>query len=361
LSAARRQSARRALLAWFSRAARDLPWRRTKDPYAIWISEVMLQQTRVETVLRYYGRFLERFPTVGALASADEEDVLACWSGLGYYRRARLLHAGAKAVAAGHAGEVPREAAARRALPGVGRYTAGAIGSIAFGLREPIVDGNVARVLSRIGEIEHALGTSESERALWAEAEGWADHPDPGAVNQALMELGATVCTPVAPRCEECPVRSFCGARASARADALPVPRARKAPRAVSVVSLVARDREGRALLVRRGEDVDAASALFSGALFSSSLFAGLWSVPMSEGEGRGAARGLADAVGATLLPGEPRALVHVLTHRRLEVRVFEGRLAQAPRGGKLVTAEALETLGIAALTKKVLGLDGRG
>ena len=354
-----REEARAALLAWFAEHARDLPWRRTKDPYAIWISEVMLQQTRVETVLRYYERFLERFATVRALAEASEEDVLARWSGLGYYRRARLLHAGVKAVLAEHGGVVPRDAAARRALPGVGRYTAGAIGSIAFGLREPIVDGNVARVLSRLGEIDHAIGTPKSEATLWAEAAAWADHPEPGAVNQALMELGATVCTPSSPRCAECPIRPSCGANRSGRVEALPVPRVKKAPRAVAVVALAARDRSGRVLLVKRERDAAASSidGLFEGALFEGALFEGLWSVPLTEGEGRGAARALADAVGASLATTEPRALVHVLTHRRLEVRVFEARLTRAPRGARLVAPDALESLGVATLTKKVLGL----
>ncbi|MBX7196800.1 MAG: A/G-specific adenine glycosylase, partial [Sandaracinaceae bacterium] len=161
----------------------------------------MLQQTRVETVLRYYAPFLARFPTPDVLAAASEDDVLARWSGLGYYRRARLLHEGAKAVVARHGGRVPEDADARRALPGVGRYTAGAIGSIAFGRREPIVDGNVARVLSRLDAIEAPLGSGESEAALWAEASAWAEHDAPGVVNQALMELGATLCTPSAPRC----------------------------------------------------------------------------------------------------------------------------------------------------------------
>lgn len=356
MTRASRERARAALLAWFEGAARDLPWRRTKDPYAIWVSEVMLQQTRVETVLRYYDRFLERFPTARALASAREDDVLARWSGLGYYRRARLLHAGVKVVVEAHGGEVPRDAEARRALPGVGRYTAGAIGSIAFGLREPIVDGNVARVLSRLGEIEHALGTRESESALWAEAEAWADHDDPGAVNQALMELGATVCTPTSPRCGECPIRPSCGANRSGRAEALPVPRVKKAPRAVSVIALVARDRGGRALLVKRDRETDATS-LFEGALFEGALFEGLWSVPLTEGDGRGAARELADAVGASLATTEPRALVHVLTHRRLEVHVFDARITRAPRGGRLLAPDELESLGVATLTKKVLGL----
>lgn len=351
---AQRASAREALRAWFAANARDLPWRRTRDPYAIWVSEIMLQQTRVETVLRYWAPFLARFPTVQALAAASEDDVLARWSGLGYYRRARLLHAGAKAVCERHAGEVPRQAEARLALPGVGRYTAGAIGSIAWGLREPIVDGNVARVLSRLEQIEDAIGSRESERALWEEAAAWADDDDPSTVNQALMELGATVCTPTSPRCDVCPVRAGCGARLADRVEALPVPRPKKAPLEVSVVALVARDPAGRVLLVKREAD-RAKHEGARGALFGGALFGGLWSAPMHEGEGRGAARALADTLGASLSTQAPRELVHVLTHRKLHVSVFEARLGAAPSVGLMVDPGALEDVGVASLTKKVL------
>ncbi|MFO0709645.1 MAG: A/G-specific adenine glycosylase [Sandaracinus sp.] len=351
---AARERAKAELTAWFRESARDLPWRRTSDPYAIWVSEVMLQQTRVETVLRYYAPFLARFPTPDVLAAASEDDVLARWSGLGYYRRARLLHEGAKAVVARHGGRVPEDADARRALPGVGRYTAGAIGSIAFGRREPIVDGNVARVLSRLDAIEAPLGSRESEAALWAEASAWAEHDAPGVVNQALMELGATLCTPSAPRCGDCPVRRDCRARKAGSAESLPVPRAKKAPREVGVVALVIRDPKGRVLLVKHApeprEEGDPARGLFAG-----DLFRGLWAVPMAEGEGRGVARALADACGASLRAGEPEELVHVLTHRRLSVRVFEARLGGAPRGGVLVDPRALDDLGVATLTRKVI------
>ncbi|MBC7172514.1 MAG: A/G-specific adenine glycosylase, partial [Polyangiaceae bacterium] len=206
-------SIRSALLEWFDRAQRDLPWRRTLDPYAIWVSEVMLQQTRVETVIPYYERFLTRFPTPAALAEAEEDAVLAAWSGLGYYRRARMLHAGAREVVATYGGAVPEAREARLALPGVGRYTAGAIGSIAFGKPEPIVDGNVARVLSRVRFIETPPGRADTERRLWDEAERLVYGERPGALNQALMELGATVCTPSSPRCTECPIARACAAR----------------------------------------------------------------------------------------------------------------------------------------------------
>ncbi len=346
---AARARARTRLLGWFAAQARPLPWRETRDPYAIWVSEVMLQQTRVETVLRYYARFLARFPSVVALADADEDEVLAMWSGLGYYRRARLLHAGARAVLERHGGAVPREPELRRALPGVGRYTAGAIGSIAFGLPEPIVDGNVARVLSRLDAIDAPLGTAASEQALWREAEAWAASEDPSSTNQALMELGATVCTPVAPRCAHCPVRASCAARRAGRAEALPVARTKRAPREVALVALVARDRDGDALLCKDSRAREAGGTL------GGELFKGLWSVPMEEGEGRGTARALADAVGAVLSSSRPAEVVHLLTHRKLHVAVYGARVVHAPRGARLVSSSELHTIGVAALTRKIL------
>ncbi len=221
-------AARDALLTWYDEAKRDLPWRRTRDPYAIWVSEIMCQQTRVDTVIPYYERFLSRFPTPKALAEAEEDDVMSLWSGLGYYRRARLLHAGVKEVVAKYGGDVPKDAAERRGLPGVGRYTAGAIGSVAFGLPEPVVDGNVARVLSRLHEIDTPLGKAATEKRFWSEAEKLVAGPRPGDLNQAVMELGATICTPQNPACHECPLRDGCLARASGRQAELPAPERRR-------------------------------------------------------------------------------------------------------------------------------------
>ena len=200
------------LLCWYDEAGRDLPWRHTRDPYAVWVSEVMLQQTRVETVIPYYERFLESFPTARALAEADEDTVLSHWSGLGYYRRARLLHQGVREVVAEYGGEVPEDADARRALPGVGRYTAGAIGSIAFDKEEPVVDGNVTRVLARLLRIKKPIGSSATTNQLWEEAARLVPGERPGDLNQALMELGATLCTPTKPRCLICPLTDACTA-----------------------------------------------------------------------------------------------------------------------------------------------------
>ena len=229
----RRREARRALLAWYRAARRDLPWRRTRDPYAIWVSETMLQQTRVEAVIPYYERFLARFPDVGALAGADLDDVLSLWAGLGYYSRARNLKRAAEQVVTRIAGRLPDDADALRELPGIGRYTAGAIASIAFDRPAPIVDGNVARVLARLLGICASRSRSSAVKArLWEEAERLADGPAPGDLNQALMELGARVCIPRAPRCDAVSGvallrrarrgrrRVAAGARAEARAEA---------------------------------------------------------------------------------------------------------------------------------------------
>ena len=196
---------RRKLLAWYDGNQRDLPWRRTRDPYHIWLSEIMLQQTRVAAVVVYYERFLLRFPTVAALAAADEADVLAQWSGLGYYRRARMLHTAAQIVVAEYAGRLPQSAAELCKLSGIGRYTAAAIASIAFGERVAVVDGNVERVLSRVeGNAQISIA------ACWHRAEQWLSPSRPGDFNQAIMELGATVCLPGQPLCGQCPIRKWC-------------------------------------------------------------------------------------------------------------------------------------------------------
>lgn len=337
---------RKKLLRWYDGAARDLPWRRTRDPYAIWVSEVMLQQTRVETVIPYYERFLERFPTAGALAEADEDSVLSHWSGLGYYRRARLLHAGVREVVARYGGEVPEDADARRALPGVGRYTAGAIGSIAFDKEEPIVDGNVSRVLARLFRIDTPIGASATTKRLWDHAAALIPGERPGAFNQALMELGATLCTPKRPRCESCPVASECESHAHGETDKLPVPAARREPAALDLVAVVATRGRGsaRKVWLVRSEQ---------------SLFGGLWGLPMIRRDDEAHARGaLRQARILARLDPEPTATVeHVLTHRRLRIDVFRASAARAEESTtrRCFTAEALGRVGISTLTRKLL------
>jgi len=198
---------RRSLLGWYDAHRRDLPWRRDAEPYRVWVSEIMLQQTRVAAVLDHYARFLQRFPRVKALAAAREQSVLALWSGLGYYHRARRLHQAAKVIARERNGEFPRTAEAWRELPGIGRYTAAAIASIAFGEPAAVVDGNVERVLERV------FGRVEGRESAWQRAEALLDRVRPGDFNQAMMELGATVCTPRAPQCLLCPLNTWCQSR----------------------------------------------------------------------------------------------------------------------------------------------------
>ncbi len=231
---------RAALLKWYHANRRDLPWRRTDDPYKIWLSEIMLQQTRVAAVLEHYDRFLKRFPDVQKLASAKEASVLAQWSGLGYYRRARNLHAAAKVVVKQHGGEFPRSSAELRNLPGIGRYTAAAVASIAFGEALALVDGNVERVISRIS------GRNVAGEQLWALAEQMLSRQHPGDFNQAMMELGATVCLPGQPKCSECPVRRFCGTRGR-HASVPKAPRQHKREIAYALTQ-----RNGSVLLVQR-------------------------------------------------------------------------------------------------------------
>ena len=339
---------RQKLLGWYDEAARDLPWRQTRDPYAIWVSEVMLQQTRVETVIPYYERFLASFPTPRDLAEADEDAVLSHWSGLGYYRRARLLHAGVREVVAQYGGQVPEDAEARLALPGVGRYTAGAIGSIAFEKEEPIVDGNVTRVLARIFRIGTPVGSAATSKRVWEEAARLVPGARPGAFNQALMELGATLCTPKQPRCESCPVAKHCEARAHGEVDALPVPHPRKAPSRVKLAAVVAtqgRGPEQRVWLLRSEQ----------------SLFAGLWGLPMvprSAFDLRDARGALRDAGISANLGREPIGrLDHVLTHRRMQIDVFRatGAKAETSQTRRLFLADELGSVGVSTLTKKLL------
>lgn len=324
----RRRALRRALLAWWDGGHRDLPWRfpqRAADPYRVWLSEVMLQQTQVAAVLPYYRRFVARFPSLAALAAAREEEVLALWSGLGYYARGRRLHAAAREALARH-GALPADVAALRALPGFGRYTAGAVASIAFALPEPCVDGNVARVLARLFLVEGAPDDRAVLGRLWALAGELVDPRRPGDLNQALMELGATVCGKPAPRCGACPVSPLCRARRAGRERDVPPPRPRRAPRLLRLACAVVR-RDGALLVSRRP---------------AGGLFGGLWELPSIElarsGGARQAlraalrARGLAAAVGP-----EVARVERVLTHRRLVLTAHACRV-----GGAVPPSDAL-------------------
>ncbi|MEM1032701.1 MAG: A/G-specific adenine glycosylase [Myxococcota bacterium] len=311
----------RRLTEWYRRHRRDLPWRRTRDPYAIWVSEIMLQQTRVDTVVPFYRRFLSRFPTVDALATAPLDDVLTHWQGLGYYRRARQLHAAAGQVVADHGGAFPRTADGLRRLAGIGPYTAGAIASIAFEAPAPLVDGNVARVLARQFGIDGDIKQGRTQRALWRQAGALVAHAtSPGAFNQALMELGATVCTPRAPRCGDCPVADPCFARTHDAVARLPVVGKKKAPAVVSwVAAVVLHPRSQRVVLAQRQAE---------------GLFGGLWEPPMVEANDPAAARAALERLGAPRATDlrEVATVTHRLTHRRFEVTVVRGRTARAHR-----------------------------
>jgi A/G-specific adenine glycosylase len=331
------------LSGWYARARRDLPWRRTRDPYRIWLSETMLQQTRVDAVVPYYERFVARFPTLEALADADLGDVLGLWSGLGYYARARNLHRAAAAVVRDHGGRVPRDAEALGALPGVGRYTVGALRSIAFDEPAAVVDGNVRRVLARLCALPAPTDTE-----LWRLAESLVTDEKPGDWNQALMELGATVCTPRKPTCLLCPVARDCAAHAQGDPERFPVAVRKPAAKRVALVAAVV-ERRGRALLWRRPPD---------------GPYGGLWELPTVEGDAAQLAATIAARTGVRAAAGSALGrLRHQLTHRdlRLEVLAFEdrgGRLAKAARADARFCSDAdLARLPLSTLAKKALAL----
>jgi A/G-specific adenine glycosylase len=307
------------LLGWFDRHRRDLPWRRAADPYGIWLSEVMLQQTRVETALPYYQRFLERFPTVAELAQAPLEEVLALWSGLGYYRRARQLHAAARQVAA--AGEFPSTVDGLLQLPGIGPYTAAAVASIAFGVAVPVLDGNVERVMARRLALATDPKAAPARGRLLAAAAALLSPGRPGDSNQALMELGATLCLPRRPQCLLCPLRPGCRAAAEGRQESYPAPRRRRrSERRRLLVAVAARGE--RVLLFRRPS--------------RAGLLAGTWELPWIElGEAQEPEpRALAAKYGGVWRLGPPIAAVrHGITYRDLRVTVCPAELLGAGAG----------------------------
>jgi A/G-specific adenine glycosylase len=252
------------LLAWFRRSARDLPWRRTRDLYAIWVSEIMLQQTQVATVIPYFERFLLRFPDVSALAAASEQDVLKMWEGLGYYRRARQLHAAAKTIIREHEGRFPTTIDAVRSLAGIGRYTAGAILSIGLDQRLPILEANTIRVLSRLTGYRGDPRSTAGQQYLWTAAEAILPRRECGAFNQALMELGSEICTPRSPQCEGCPVRSLCVAHERRLVHRIPQPAKKTKYEDVTEIAVIVR--RGQQILLRQCQPGE--------------RWAGLWDVP---------------------------------------------------------------------------------
>jgi len=328
----------RKLLAWYARHKRALPWRDEPDPYRIWVSEIMLQQTQVETVIPYYQRWLARFPSVTALAAAPLHDVLAAWEGLGYYSRARNLHRAAQMVATERGGALPHTLAELLALPGIGRYTAGAIASIAFGVDAPVLDGNVKRVLARAFNIQSDVKSPAGAKEMWALAGSLVPPGKAGDYNQALMDLGATVCTPRAPACERCPVRTLCAARRLGVQLQRPVmPARRTRPERVYAAGVVRK--AGRVLLGQRPAD---------------ELLGGLWAFPAAECAPGGALEArlkqvLREAWGREVSVG-PRVqiLYHGFTHFKLTLHVFEcqwraGRLQRGDSPRRWVRPAELE------------------
>jgi A/G-specific adenine glycosylase len=337
------------LFTWYRENKRDLPWRRTKDPYAIWLSEIMLQQTRVETVIPYYDRFLAAYPTVQSLAEAPLEDVLTKWSGLGYYRRARTLHAAAQQVSRERGGIFPREASELREIGGIGPYTAGAVASIAFDRAAALVDGNVARVFARIFAVNDDVRKPAGNAKIWKIAEELVPKKNPGDYNQALMELGALICTPRAPRCLLCPVHDLCEARNRGLENDLPIMGAKKAPRAWSRAALVVQ-RAGEVLLVKRRGD---------------RLFGGMWEPPAVDVEKKSdrPPRALEKMVGLKDVEyTEKEEVKHVLSHRKMDVAVFAAhakKITFVPTDeydeARWVSLEALAELPTSTLCKKIL------
>ena len=340
------------LLAWFKTYQREMPWRRTADPYRIWVSEVMLQQTQVKKVVGYYERFIHRFPDVEHLAAAPLQDVLKLWEGLGYYARARNLHKAAQVVVRDHNGEVPRDYATFRKLPGVGDYSAAAVQSIAFNEPYAAVDGNIKRVLARLCLMEEPVNDAKSAKPFQQKADAILDTEEPGLFNQAMMELGATVCRPQSPTCLVCPVNLFCESFHTARQNEFPYRRETKPiPEHHLAVGVIANKR-GEVLITQRQLD---------------GLLGGLWEFPggqCAEGETAETAciRHIAELVNLSVTNVRPLTRVrHAYTHFKVVVDVFRcdyraGEVVlKGPRDAKWIELSALREYPLPRVTHKFL------
>ncbi|MFZ3215520.1 MAG: A/G-specific adenine glycosylase [Candidatus Acidiferrales bacterium] len=336
------------MLAWFRVHQRDLPWRGSRDPYRVWVAEVMLQQTRIAAVMPYFQRFLARFPTVQSLAHAREAEVLQLWSGLGYYSRARNLHRAAKMIVARHEGQFPRELDAALELPGIGVYTAAAVLSIAYYVPLAVLDGNVARVLARISALRGDLRAPKTWRTLTATAQLFLASEAPGDWNQALMELGEVICTPQTPRCSECPVARHCRACARGLTGEIPAPRRKRAAVHMKIAAAILRDPRGRTLLV---QDPGAHDTV---------LFSRMWQFPAVE-VARHPRAELAAHIRATLavtdasLEALPAAR-HGVTFRNITLLPFLADVAQLPKlpRTRIVALKNLGDLPISSATRKI-------
>lgn len=349
---------RKRLLAWYDSHRRDLPWRNTADPYAVWVSEVMLQQTTVTVVQPYWERFLQAFPTVEALARAPEERVLNLWSGLGYYRRARNLRAAARRIAGEGGGAFPSSPAGLRRLPGVGRYTAAAIASICFGLPEAVVDGNVRRVYTRWRAWKGDPGRLPLSRHIEELGRLLIDPRRPGDFNQAVMELGATVCLPRRPHCPDCPWKASCLALAEGNPARYPETPAAPEPRAEHHVALLVQDRRGRFLLTRIPE------SQHNGGLWSFPAVR-LPSAPAGPGAAKATARRFLEEWGWQVVLLERRgAFKHSITRHRITLEVFRARIVPSPRRSSTrawALPEEAGDLPLAGPARKILRRWGRG
>jgi A/G-specific adenine glycosylase len=350
---------RKQLLGWFREFQRDLPWRRTTDPYRIWLSEIMLQQTRVAAAIPYYERFLQRFPDVHALAAAPPEEVLRLWSGLGYYSRARNLQEAAQQIVAKHEGKFPSSEEDVLALPGIGNYTAAAILSIAFGEKHAVLDGNVARVLARLGAIQGDLREQQRWQELQKTADELLEAKSPGNWNQAMMELGATLCTPKSPQCLLCPVAQFCEGRRLGIAESLPQKRKKRATVEVTLAAAVFVDGKGQTLLLPPPKNTsEKATADHVPALVSK-----MWHFPTLSVTGKPA--GKLSTFLRKLMPGlqhrrwqlVPAAKVrHAVTYRAITLLPFLIDVKKLPRvpGAKQVPLRDISSLPVSNLTTKV-------
>lgn len=307
------------LLAWFDQTKADLPWRtQPPDPYRVWLSEIMLQQTQIDTVIPYYHRFLDAFPDVHALAAAPLDAVLKLWEGLGYYSRARNLHKAAGVISQKFRGEFPSTAADLRALPGIGRYTAGAIASIAFDESASVLDGNVIRVFTRLLDMADDVTQTATKNRLWDVADDWVPSDRPGDYNQALMELGQTICTPRNPVCDRCPVADFCAARRNGTHLARPVKAKKKPTPHYDVAAGIVYDGDGHMLIAQRPHD---------------GLLGGLWEFPGGKQEPgetlpEALVRELQEELAITVAVGELFTVVkHAFTHFKITLHAFECRL----------------------------------
>ena len=303
------------LLNWYRQQGRPLPWRGHPNPYAVWVSEIMLQQTRVEAVIPYFERWMQQFPTVKELASASEQDVLNAWEGLGYYSRARNLHKAAKIVVERYNGELPRDLKALRALPGIGRYTVGAIASIAFNMDEPTLDGNLRRVFARLFDVSEPADSSAGEEILWGLAAEHLPKGQAGDYNQALMDLGASICLPKNPRCLLCPLMEICEARINGTQEQRPVLKPKKeTPHYVHAAGVIVED--GKVLLAKRP---------------SKGLLGGMWEFPNGRVDGE-PAEGLESVLEAEYKLKVQRnealgTVQHAYTHFRVTVYAFRCEL----------------------------------